>query len=185
MHHHQLHSRLVCFAHFTQLFFVFGRFRVNDLMKTMATKPEFLVPLGRFRKRLAYANAYGTDFPVPAETAAFLSAESTYPHHFVEEGDGGEDCVVIDDDTGLVIATMQTPPQGKDQIRIDRVSPTAPRPSLDHSAFSHTLRYLFFACLRKTLMIWCKCPLHSTRWVGRKSLWTFGMRFRIAYPFPG
>jgi len=86
-------------------------FRLNDLMKTMATTPEFLKPLGNFRKRLAYANAYGTDFPVPAETAAFLSAESNYPHHFVEDSEQGGDCVVVDG-TGLVIATMQTPPLG-------------------------------------------------------------------------
>mmetsp|Transcript_12459 Transcript_12459/g.28852 ORF Transcript_12459/g.28852 Transcript_12459/m.28852 type:complete len:289 (+) Transcript_12459:1026-1892(+) len=84
------------------------RFRLNDLMKTMATTPKFLKPLGSFRKRIAYANAYGTDFPVPTETAAFLSPESSYPHHFVEDSEKGGDCVVVDG-TGLVIATMHTP----------------------------------------------------------------------------
>ena len=75
-------------------------------MKAMATSSEFLKPLGRFRKRLAYANAYGTDFPVPPKTAAFLSTESSYPHHFVEDSENGS---VVVDETGLVIATVQTP----------------------------------------------------------------------------
>jgi hypothetical protein len=39
-------------------------FRLNDLLKTMATTKEYLEPLGMFTKRVAYANAYGTDFPV-------------------------------------------------------------------------------------------------------------------------
>jgi hypothetical protein len=60
-------------------------FRVTDLIHTMATCPSFLRPLASFRKRIAYANAYGTDFPVPAATAAFLSERSTYPHHFVPQ----------------------------------------------------------------------------------------------------
>jgi hypothetical protein len=79
-------------------------FRLNDLMKNMATTPEYTVPLGSFRQRIAYANAYGTDFPVPAETAAFLSDRSTYPHHFVVDND------VVVDEGGLVIARLHTPP---------------------------------------------------------------------------
>lgn len=87
------------------------RFRLNDLMKTMATSQEFIEPLGSFRKRIAYANAYGTDFPVPAETAAFLSDQSTYPHHFsVEEQENDDDSCVVVDESGLVIATLHTPP---------------------------------------------------------------------------
>jgi len=83
-------------------------FRLNDLMKKMGTSSEFLEPLGSFKKRIAYANAYGTDFPVPANTAAFLSESSSYPHHFVEDND--EDDRVVVDDNGLVIATLHTPP---------------------------------------------------------------------------
>ena len=79
-------------------------FRLNNLMKDMATSPEYILPLGAFRKRIAYANAFGTDFPVPAETAAFLSDQSTYPHHFVVEND------VVVDEGGLVIARLHTPP---------------------------------------------------------------------------
>lgn len=76
-------------------------FRLNSLLHTMATCPTYLAPLSNFRKRIAYANAYGTDFPVPASTAAFLSANSSYPHHFTEE--------YMVDDNGFVIATLHTP----------------------------------------------------------------------------
>jgi hypothetical protein len=77
-------------------------FRLNDLLLTMATCPTFLKPLAKFRKRVAYANAYGTDFAVPAGTAAFLSENSTYPHHFTEEE-------ITVDSNGLIIATLHTP----------------------------------------------------------------------------
>lgn len=93
------------------MFLSHNRFRLNDLMKTMATSPEFIEPLGSFRKRIAYANAYGTDFPVPAETAAFLNDQSTYPHHFsMEEQENGDDSCVVVDESGLVIATLHTEP---------------------------------------------------------------------------
>jgi hypothetical protein len=85
-------------------------------MKTMATSDEFVAPLGAFRKRIAYANAYGTDFPVPAETAAFLSDQSTYPHHFsLEEHEKDDDSCdrLVVSETGLVIATLHTPPSEK------------------------------------------------------------------------
>lgn len=59
-------------------------FRLNSLLWEMATQECFLEPLASFRKRIAYANAYGSDFPVPAATAAFLSESSLYPHHVVE-----------------------------------------------------------------------------------------------------
>ncbi|KAL9181071.1 hypothetical protein ACHAXT_009876 [Thalassiosira profunda] len=59
-------------------------FRLNDVVEEMATTPRFLAPLAAFRRRIAYANAYNTDFPVPGSTAAFLDGESEYPHHFDE-----------------------------------------------------------------------------------------------------
>jgi hypothetical protein len=95
-------------------------FRLNDLLKTMATSPEFLEPLGSFRKRIAYANAFGTDFPVPAQTAAFLNEASTYPHHFLDDDDPdpdqeGDQLVV--DDNGLVIAILHTPVKDKDESK--------------------------------------------------------------------
>uniref|UniRef100_A0A7S1VJ90 DUF676 domain-containing protein n=1 Tax=Grammatophora oceanica TaxID=210454 RepID=A0A7S1VJ90_9STRA len=57
-------------------------FLVTDLMKRMALEESFVGPLRQFRKRMALANAYGTDFPVPVGTAAFLSDQSDYPHFF-------------------------------------------------------------------------------------------------------
>jgi hypothetical protein len=85
-------------------------FRLNDLLKNMATNREYLEPLSRFRKRIAYANAYGTDFPVPAHTAAFLSETSTYPHHFYDhDNDPDHEEIVVDDENGLVVATLHTP----------------------------------------------------------------------------
>ena len=90
-------------------------FRLNDVMKTMATSPEFLDPLRKFRKRVAFANAYATDFPVPASTAAFLSEDSTYPHHFSDKIATGSpkadtDWKKIDKDneSGRIIATLHT-----------------------------------------------------------------------------
>jgi Putative serine esterase (DUF676) len=59
-------------------------FRITPLLAEMATSDAYLEPLGRFRKRIAFANAFRTDFPVPVHTAAFLSEYSDYPHHFEE-----------------------------------------------------------------------------------------------------
>ena len=61
------------------------RFRVNTLLWDMATSPKYLEPLGFFRKRIAYANAFQTDFPVPTETATFLHSMSQYPHHKISK----------------------------------------------------------------------------------------------------
>jgi len=137
-------------------------FRLNDLMKSMATAPKFLEPLGKFRKRIAYANAYGTDFPVPTQTAAFLSKKSSYPHHFVEEDSDSEneDCVVVDDN-GLVIATLHTPAGHKNPM-LDKVS-------------SDEVQMVFLngeadKLGRKIRMIWIKCRTLSIRSVGRKCL---------------
>jgi hypothetical protein len=77
-------------------------FRLNNLLHTMATDSTFLDPLASFRKRIAYANCYGTDFPVPVGTAAFLSDKSTYPHEFLNN-------CKVEDECGLVIATLRTP----------------------------------------------------------------------------
>ena len=56
-----------------------------DLIYEMSTDYEtFLRPLSLFRKRIAYVNAFRTDFQVPTSTAAFLSKNSAYPH-FIDE----------------------------------------------------------------------------------------------------
>jgi hypothetical protein len=75
----------------------------------MATTPQYLRPLAKFRKRIAYANAYGTDLMVPASTAAFLHSASTYPHHWdASDYKEGDDFLVVDE-IGHVVATLHTP----------------------------------------------------------------------------
>lgn len=62
-------------------------FRTDDIdvIYQMSTDYDtFLKPLSLFHKRIAFANAFRTDFQVPTSTAAFLSKESTYPH-FIEK----------------------------------------------------------------------------------------------------
>mmetsp|Transcript_2584 Transcript_2584/g.2915 ORF Transcript_2584/g.2915 Transcript_2584/m.2915 type:complete len:664 (+) Transcript_2584:84-2075(+) len=55
--------------------------QVDDLVFEMATNYDrFLRPLSKFKKRIAYINAFRTDIPVPTTTGAFLSKKSTYPH---------------------------------------------------------------------------------------------------------
>jgi len=60
---------------------------VNDLVKNMATSPYFLRPLSLFRKRIAYANAFSTDFVVPTGTAAFIHPQSDSLHRFGDHND--------------------------------------------------------------------------------------------------
>jgi pimeloyl-ACP methyl ester carboxylesterase len=52
-------------------------FRYTNVIENLATDPIFVAPLQRFRKRIAYANAYQTDFQVPTATAAFLSSTNS------------------------------------------------------------------------------------------------------------
>jgi len=55
--------------------------QVDGLIFDMATNYDrFLKPLSKFKKRIAYANAFRTDFLVPTTTAGFLSKRSEYPH---------------------------------------------------------------------------------------------------------
>jgi len=64
----------------------------EDLIYDMSTNYEqFLLPLSKFQKRIAYANAFRTDFQVPTNTAAFLSEKSTYPHHPIDPSLFGKD----------------------------------------------------------------------------------------------
>jgi len=64
----------------------------EDLIYDMSTNYEqFLLPLSKFQKRIAYANAFRTDFQVPTNTAAFLSVKSTYPHRPMDPSLFGED----------------------------------------------------------------------------------------------
>jgi len=53
------------------------------VIRNMCLDEEFLVPLRNFRQRIAYANAYGTDFQVPCQTAAFLNDNSGVCHFLI------------------------------------------------------------------------------------------------------
>jgi len=56
----------------------------NDLIYRMSVDDNFVRPLLAFEKRVAYVNAFGTDFQVPTSTAAFLDDTSTVPHYVQE-----------------------------------------------------------------------------------------------------
>lgn len=54
-------------------------FRYTEVIQNLATQKKFLDPLRSFAKRIAYANAYSTDFQVPTATAGFLAdTDSTH-----------------------------------------------------------------------------------------------------------
>ena len=62
-------------------------FCLNNLIQEMATCNAYVSSLTSFKHRIAYANIFQTDFPVPTATAAFLSPRSTYPHSIVSVED--------------------------------------------------------------------------------------------------
>lgn len=82
----------------------------------MATSPRFLTPLSSFQRRIAYANAYGTDFPVPGSTAAFLDKESDYPHCFDDQGKANG-CPASE--RGLIAATLYTKQNFRGKANVD------------------------------------------------------------------
>jgi Putative serine esterase (DUF676) len=55
-------------------------FRLTSVLQDMTVNAVFVEPLSRFRRRIAVANAYYTDFQVPCSSAAFLSRKETVPH---------------------------------------------------------------------------------------------------------
>ncbi|KAL7471028.1 hypothetical protein ACHAXS_011320 [Conticribra weissflogii] len=60
------------------------------IIRTMCLDEKYLLPLRNFRQRVAYANAYGTDFQVPTQTAAFLSENSDVGHTLIAHRDRGK-----------------------------------------------------------------------------------------------
>lgn len=93
-------------------------FRVNDLVLEMGTSMRFLNPLRAFKKRVAYANSYRTDYPVSTATAALLCPTSDYPHqcHEFELYDGPGDSrrwgrrIDKDGKPSFVVGTFETQP---------------------------------------------------------------------------
>lgn len=75
-------------------------FRSNDLLRQMAMDQKYTGPLGSFRRRIAYANAFGTDFQVPTCTAAFICRDCDNLHHVKE--------TEIDASNGIFLARFQT-----------------------------------------------------------------------------
>ncbi|KAL3777298.1 hypothetical protein ACHAW5_004678 [Stephanodiscus triporus] len=73
--------------------------RMECVIRNMCLQDRYLSPLRCFRHRIAYANAYGTDFQVPTSTAAFLNESSGVAHRLVasrsengaKEGGGGDE----------------------------------------------------------------------------------------------
>jgi hypothetical protein len=53
------------------------------IIRNMCLQEKYLSPLRNFRRRIAYANVYGTDFQVPTVTAAFLNERSGVGHFVV------------------------------------------------------------------------------------------------------
>ena len=67
----------------------------HGIIFEMATNYDtFLHPLTKFHRRIAYANAFRTDFQVPTPTAAFLSNRSNCPHFIVQKHMETKDFVV-------------------------------------------------------------------------------------------
>jgi hypothetical protein len=94
-------------------------FRLTDLVKQMATTPYYLNALAIFNTRIAFANAYSTDFAVPTETAAFLHRKSPSIHTFVDDAlVSGDRAHALDQDklddvkfytnTPLIVAALRT-----------------------------------------------------------------------------
>eukprot|EP01082_Thalassiosira_pseudonana_P008619 g7255.t1 g7255 contig24:215772-217642(+) len=60
---------------------------IECIIRNMCLQDKYLKPLSNFRERIAYANAYRTDFQVPTETAAFLNVESDVSHKVIASRD--------------------------------------------------------------------------------------------------
>jgi len=60
------------------------------IIRNMCLDERYLYPLRNFRQRVAYANAYGTDFQVPTQTAAFLCEDSDVCHTLITHRDRKE-----------------------------------------------------------------------------------------------
>jgi len=49
------------------------QYNYNDIIEQLSFDVEFIAPLSKFRRRIAYANAFSTDIAVTTATAAFLT----------------------------------------------------------------------------------------------------------------
>ena len=90
----------------------------RGLLYEMATDYErFLLPMSRFQHRIAYANAFMTDFQVPTSTAAFLSKRSIVPHYVLHKNDNNYDKSKHDDKPTSFIASTCITEQNKSMLQ--------------------------------------------------------------------
>eukprot|EP00571_Detonula_confervacea_P013231 CAMPEP_0172297290 /NCGR_PEP_ID=MMETSP1058-20130122/371_1 /TAXON_ID=83371 /ORGANISM="Detonula confervacea, Strain CCMP 353" /LENGTH=606 /DNA_ID=CAMNT_0013006423 /DNA_START=270 /DNA_END=2090 /DNA_ORIENTATION=- len=95
------------------------------IIHNMCVQDKYLTPLRNFRQRIAYANAYGTDFQVPTLTAAFLNEKSGVGHFVVAsrqassaEGKAGGNEETGEEQEGLppfIVAVLRTEKQSQPQ----------------------------------------------------------------------
>lgn len=78
---------------------------------------NFLRPLGRFRKRIAMANAYNTDFLVSVASGAFLSAKSNSVHHHQDSDVVAKSSIRLMRDLDHVALQVATLPPENDRDR--------------------------------------------------------------------
>lgn len=91
-------------------------FRMNDLLYSMSTDPFFLHPLSLFQRRVAYANGYHTDFPVPTSTAAFLHEKSSYVHFWEDTSAMATGDSELDKS---IVAILHTEPSNSTPLSMD------------------------------------------------------------------
>lgn len=118
-------------------------FRLSNLIHTMCTCSTYLDPLRSFRKRIAYANAYKTDFVVPTNTAAFLNPDSTYPHHVSEEIKDDSDTVEGGETNGMVVATFHT----TQSASINQISKNRPNDTIENLRTASFSEVCDFSCI--------------------------------------
>ena len=123
----------------------------------MATSPKYTRPLALFRKRIAYANAYGTDFVVPGSTAAFLDDSSDSLHYFDADFESNnEDRVCPATEQGLFVATCYTP-----RLSMNDLEPSGSELEVMSKALDSLGWTKVFVDLRKGIPISAKVPLVS------------------------
>ncbi|CAB9512195.1 Putative serine esterase (DUF676) [Seminavis robusta] len=85
-------------------------FGVTTVVQDLASQAKYLTPLSHFAKRIAYANAFGTDLQVPTATAGFL-ADTESPHFLAPPSSEQEQ---DEESSSPFLLTVTTPPD--DQV---------------------------------------------------------------------
>ena len=84
-------------------------FRHTNILQDMTTQ-SFLEPLAKFRRRIAVANAFGTDFLVPTATAGFLArTKSIHQTLFLSNQNTENDFPISSPNSDCHVVTVQTP----------------------------------------------------------------------------